>query len=120
LAALNAGHMAPVFGSGSVPAEEGNATKPTTATASLDPALVEKGKTLFANNGCAGCHKVGGQGGAVGPPLDGVGTRQPDPDWQVRHLKDPGAVVKGSTMPPYKQLSDADLKALASYLLSLK
>jgi ubiquinol-cytochrome c reductase cytochrome b subunit len=120
LAAVNAGHMAPVVGSGSVPAEGGRPAKPTTTTASLDPALVAKGKTLFANNGCAGCHKVGGQGGAVGPPLDGVGTRQPDLDWQIRHLKDPGAVVKGSTMPPFKQLSDSDLKALATYLLSLK
>jgi quinol-cytochrome oxidoreductase complex cytochrome b subunit/cytochrome c2 len=88
--------------------------------APLDPAAVQKGKALFASSGCAGCHTVAGKGGKVGPPLDGEGGRRPDSDWQVRHLKDPGAVVPGSTMPPYKQLSEPDLRALAAYMASLK
>jgi cbb3-type cytochrome oxidase cytochrome c subunit len=63
---------------------------------------------------------VAGQGAAVGPPLDGEGARHPDLNWQIQHLKDPAGVTRGSTMPPYKQLSDSDLKALAEFLLSLK
>ena len=61
----------------------------------LDPALIKKGHVLFQQNGCAGCHKVGGQGGAVGPPLDGESTRHPDLKWQVSHLKDPPGVTRG-------------------------
>ena len=63
---------------------------------------------------------VAGQGGTAGPPLDSTGNRHADLDWQVRHLKQPGSVVPGSTMPPYSHLSEADLKALATYLLSLR
>jgi cbb3-type cytochrome oxidase cytochrome c subunit len=63
---------------------------------------------------------VAGQGFAVGPPLNHVGTRHRDLNWQIQHLKDPAGVTRGSTMPPYKQLSDPDLKALAEFLLSLK
>jgi ubiquinol-cytochrome c reductase cytochrome b subunit len=86
----------------------------------LDPVLVQKGKALFDQNGCSGCHKVGGQGGAVGPPLDGEATRRPDLNWQIQHLKNPSAMTSGSTMPSYKQVSDSDLRALSMYLLSLK
>ena len=32
------------------------------------------GKAAFANY-CASCHQLGGQGGSVGPSLDGVGAR---------------------------------------------
>jgi ubiquinol-cytochrome c reductase cytochrome b subunit len=128
----NLGSMAPLFGPKTIPDARVASVRSTTgrradrsAPASpgsvpLDPALVAKGKSLVQQNGCLGCHKIAGQGGAVGPSLDGVGARHPDLDWQIRHLKDPIAVVPGSTMPPYKQLSDADLKALATYLLSLK
>ena len=84
----------------------------------------------------------------VGPDLANIGARKPDRDWQLRHLYDPQALVKGSMMPPYRYLfekrrilagqqpSDRALKienvppgyevvptdsaeALAAYLLSL-
>ena len=84
----------------------------------------------------------------VGPDLANIGARKPDRDWQLRHLYDPEALVKGSMMPPYRYLfekrripagqqpSDRALKvenvppgyevvptdsaeALAAYLLSL-
>jgi ubiquinol-cytochrome c reductase cytochrome b subunit len=115
----NAGHMAPLFAAVERPAARAATGRPATDTP-LDPALIAKGKALYEANGCAGCHKIAGQGGAVGPPLDGTGKRQPDLHWQVDHLKNPGSLVKGSTMPAYGQLSEADLRALANYLLSLK
>ena len=37
-------------------------------------AKVEEGARLFTQN-CAVCHQVGGQGGLVGPQLDGIGNR---------------------------------------------
>jgi ubiquinol-cytochrome c reductase cytochrome b subunit len=116
----NLGSMAPLFGPKTIPDARVASVRSTTGSVPLDPALVSQGKALVQKNGCLGCHKIAGQGGAVGPSLDGAGTRHPDLDWQIRHLKEPIAVVPGSTMPPYKQLSDADLKALATYLLSLK
>jgi putative heme-binding domain-containing protein len=44
--------------------------------AAHDPAAADpgKGKTLFATH-CAACHRLGGEGGLVGPQLDGIGTR---------------------------------------------
>lgn len=120
LSVMHLGSMAPLFGPKTFPDARVAAARSTTRDVSLDPALVKQGRALVEKNGCLGCHKIAGQGGAVGPPLDGAGTRRPSLDWQIRHLKAPSAVVPGSTMPPYKQLSDADLRALATYLLSLR
>ena len=36
-----------------------------------------KGKQLFQAN-CAACHRIGGDGGLVGPQLDGIGNRGAD------------------------------------------
>jgi cbb3-type cytochrome oxidase cytochrome c subunit len=40
----------------------------------------------------------------IGPDLAGVGTRLPDPNWQVLHLYAPRSVVKDSAMPPFRYL----------------
>lgn len=85
----------------------------------------------------------------IGPDLANIALRQPDANWQLRHLYAPRSEVKGSTMPPYRFLfetrkagakptSDAlklpaefspagyevlptsDAKALVAYLLSLR
>ena len=40
----------------------------------------------------------------VGPDLATVGTRLPDPNWQLLHLYDPVSQVAKSTMPPYRYL----------------
>ncbi|MGH2794742.1 MAG: cbb3-type cytochrome c oxidase subunit II [Actinomycetota bacterium] len=55
----------------------------------------------------------------LGPDLSCVGDRQDDPDWYVRHLRDPAAVRAESAMPPFDYLSTQELRALASYLLRL-
>lgn len=46
-----------------------NATKSALATESTDAREI-----LQANN-CFACHKLGDQGGAIGPPFDGIGSR---------------------------------------------
>jgi cytochrome c oxidase cbb3-type subunit II len=40
----------------------------------------------------------------LGPDLANVGTRQPDPQWHLRHLYNPRIEVKGSIMPAYQYL----------------
>jgi cbb3-type cytochrome oxidase cytochrome c subunit len=82
----------------------------------------------------------------VGPDLANVGVRLPDPNWHLRHLYAPNAVVPKSPMPPYRFLFEkrrlkgqrspealavpvetgyeviptADARALVAYVLSLR
>lgn len=79
---------------------------------------VTRGKELYAKLQCAGCHRIHGQGAAVGPDLSYIGQVR-DGDWLIRHFKDPQAVVPGSIMPPYS-LTSQELEDLTRYMLSLK
>jgi len=91
------------------------------------PAKVERGQQLFTANGCSGCHRVGSDGGAIGPNLSHEGLRNRSDTWQKQHLEDPLSVyVQGDTqgiswvMPRYDRLGDEDLGALVAYLQSLR
>ena len=79
-----------------------------------------EGQRLFALKGCQSCHMVNGVGGKVGPDLSHVGSRLPDADWHIRHLKDPRSVRPESAMPAFASLPEDELKELAEYLVSLK
>lgn len=116
----NADHMSPLLSAPEHSERVAVASTPRNDDPPLDPELVKKGQALVQSTGCLGCHAIGGQGGAVGPALDGTGSRHPDIEWQIRHLKNPPAEVPGSTMPPYNHLSEPDLRAMAHYLVSLK
>ncbi len=52
-----------------------------------DPDLVEKGKDLFASEGCAGCHQMERDG--TGPGLGDVTDRR-SPAWLARMIMHPG------------------------------
>ncbi len=78
----------------------------------------ERGKTVYQQLGCGGCHRIHGVGGAVGPDLSYVGDQR-DHDWLIRHFHNPQSVVPGSVMPPVNA-SDDDIEALTAYMLSLK
>jgi ubiquinol-cytochrome c reductase cytochrome b subunit len=84
----------------------------------LDPA-VARGKAVYERYGCAGCHQIHGEGGAIGPDLSFVGETRPERDWHLKHFRDPQAVSPGSIMPKFP-LSDQELEDLTSYMLSLK
>jgi ubiquinol-cytochrome c reductase cytochrome b subunit len=84
----------------------------------IDPS-VARGKALYEGFGCAGCHRIHGEGGAVGPDLSYVGDTRPEREWHMKHFRDPQAVSPGSIMPKFP-LSDQQLNDLASYVLSLK
>jgi hypothetical protein len=83
------------------------------------PVLVQ-GRQLYLQRGCIACHRIRGVGGTLGPDLTFVGNRRHDPEWLLHHFRDPQAVSPGSVMPPFKQLPEAELKALTVYMLSLR
>ncbi len=82
--------------------------------------LIQYGKTLYRQEGCFMCHQLNGEGGKVGPDLTVEGTRGRTDEWLIGHFKDPPAYTRGSIMPPFKNLTDDQLKALTTFLQSQK
>ncbi len=79
----------------------------------------ELGKRLYINKyGCNGCHRIGEEGGQVGPALDRAGFRL-NGAWIYRWVKNPQA-MKPETRMPALGLSDADAKAVTVYLNTLR
>ncbi len=67
---------------------------------------------------CTACHAVGGNGGNIGPALDGIGTRR-DTTWIDKWLIDPQAVKPGTAMPTLPMSND-ERAELVKYLGELK
>jgi ubiquinol-cytochrome c reductase cytochrome b subunit len=84
----------------------------------VDPGVAH-GKALYAQYGCAGCHRIHGEGGAVAPDLSYVGDARPDREWHYKHFRDPQSVSPGSFMPKLP-LTEQELRDVTSYMLSLK
>jgi len=81
--------------------------------------LAEVGRRLYQNKyGCNACHRVGEEGGVVGPALDRAGFRL-NPTWVFRWVKYPQS-LKPETRMPNLGLSDQDAKAVTMYLATLK
>ena len=80
------------------------------------PAAIE-GAQLLVANACMNCHSVKGEGGAIGPPFDGVSVRR-SRNWIAQHLRDPQSQTPGSIMPSFS-LSTHDRDLLIAYLCSL-
>jgi protein SCO1/2 len=93
--------------------------------APVDANLAKRGKALFSNRGCAGCHTFGKKLG--GPDLVGV-TERREKDWLRNWLKAPDQMLttdstakamlaefQGIKMPNMK-LTDADVDALVHYM----
>jgi len=94
------------------------AQAPTAAKPEAD--LIKYGKTLYRQEGCFMCHQLDGEGGKVGPDLTLEGTRGRTSEWLIGHFKDPPAYTPGSIMPPFKNLTDEQLQALAVFLQKQK
>lgn len=69
--------------------------------------------------GCKGCHRIGAEGGTLGPALDGVGRRMGDQKIR-RQLLDPKSVNPGSVMPSFAHLPGRDIDTLVDYLGDLR
>lgn len=83
----------------------------------LDP-VAAKGKKIYADNSCDGCHGGNGEGTDGGPKLIGVSSKF-DHDAMMKVLKDPTKKMRDGDMDPV-DLPDEDMNALISYINSLK
>jgi len=92
----------------------GSSNAPTGSSAG--DASTAKGKAIFDSQHCSGCHGDGGVGGS-GPALTHTSNQYP-PAQLMAVLKAPTAQMKAAGMVPLT-VSDADMKALVSYVSSL-
>jgi len=89
-----------------------------------------QGRALFESAGCGACHAVRGTqaNGVVGPDLSRIGGRRQlaaatlpnTPENLARFIADGQSVKPGNLMPEFKIFSDEELRALSTYLTSLK
>jgi mono/diheme cytochrome c family protein len=90
----------------------------TPARAESDAALAARGKQLFVEHGCHGCHTVGKMGTPIATDLTHVGARYPRTrleEW----LRDPAAQRPTAHMPRIR-LKGGEIMALAAYLAALR
>jgi len=90
-----------------------------------------RGKTIFALEGCLGCHQARGIGGIIGPDLTEQGEKtkheysfqnisgeQTISNWLKEHFRDPEMVSPGSQMLRIN-LDETELEALATFVRGL-
>lgn len=88
------------------------------ATAGSDTMVERENRPQVYNQTCIACHALGGQGGNVGPALDGVGDRMTQEEIEI-WLTNPGAVRPGTAMPKLP-LSEGEIRELAAFLSTLR
>jgi len=81
-------------------------------------ALVGQGRAVFRDQGCYGCHSAEGMGTPIGPDLSRIGAKRNE-TYLTRWLRDPSAHRPSAHMPKL-QLTEAEMRALAAYLGSLR
>ena len=81
-------------------------------------ALASRGKRLFTEQGCYGCHMIGKMGTPIANDLSQVGSKYPE-DYLREWLREPQQQKPRAHMPKV-QMADAEARALAAYLASLK
>lgn len=90
-----------------------------------DTAFASEGEELFAAS-CISCHAVTADGQKTAPNLTAFGDRNRVAGF-MKHteedlkewIKDPQKQKPGNTMPPFAHLSEAELDAIAGYLMGL-
>jgi mono/diheme cytochrome c family protein len=89
-----------------------------------NPAVVEKGMKVFADQKCSLCHSVGGKGNAKGPLEDSVAKLSADElrQWLVepQEMREKTGADRKPVMKSFATLPKGDLDALVVYLVSLK
>lgn len=85
----------------------------------LSPFAMAKAETLLREQwSCLGCHRLGDDGGRVGPPLDGIAQRL-RPEYVRALIADPSRLAPHAIMPgSFEQPDRLDL--IASFLLRRK
>ncbi len=89
------------------------ATERELAGAALSPAAA-----LVDQENCLACHSIRGKGGGSAPRFEWIGGRR-GPAWIARYVADPGAVSRGSRMPPFPDLSEGQRLMIGEFVVSL-
>jgi nitric oxide reductase subunit C len=90
----------------------------TLDTTALTPFEADRTRRLLEDRlACLGCHRIGGEGGGIGPPLDGLAERL-DPPFVLEMILDPQRAAPGSPMPR-QPMPPHEASRLARYLLEL-
>jgi ubiquinol-cytochrome c reductase cytochrome b subunit len=78
------------------------------------------GRELVDAQGCRSCHVIGGQGGQVGPSLDGVAARR-TPAYIHSYIEDPKNLNPNAVMPTFlPPLTHEQVEDITQYLLTLR
>ncbi len=77
------------------------------------------GAALVKEEGCLGCHRIGGVGSDVGPALDGVGSKY-DPNTLAEYIRNPQKINPASAMPAQTQIQPPEANSIAEFLAGLK
>jgi mono/diheme cytochrome c family protein len=85
------------------------------ALSSTDRERVER--LLERRVACRGCHAIGGSGGLIGPPLDGIAERA-ERGYVLGVIHDPSGTIPGTIMP-HQPIPSDDADRLATYLMEL-
>lgn len=97
---------------------DGSATPATTRTTAA--AAPTRGRLVFAQMGCGGCHALAAAGstGGIGPSLDDALAHHTHASLRAK-ISDPGP---GSVMPQdfARRMSRADLAALVDFLMAAR
>ncbi len=81
-------------------------------------ALVDRGRMVFRDQGCYGCHTAERMGTPIGPDLSHIGAKRNETDL-ARWLRDPSTHRPSAHMPKL-QLTETEVQALTAYLGSLR
>jgi nitric oxide reductase subunit C len=92
--------------------------KPTEVALKGKPQTLS-GKNVYNQYRCDLCHKIGGEGGAIGPDLTHIGSNKDSP-WLAKQIRDPKSNKPDAQMPPFPQISEGEIQALVNYLVNLK
>lgn len=101
-----------------------NLIEPTGFKAAQPSADSKKGEALFQKNRCATCHTIGGKGGCLAPPLDGIGARRSTEFIKARITRDKEAEEKfaevfGEELMPHLRVPASQSASIVKYLLTL-
>ncbi|MFB6344183.1 MAG: c-type cytochrome [bacterium] len=79
---------------------------------------IKKGRKLYKQYSCNGCHTIDGKGGKVGPDLSNVGNRL-KPDYIYNFIRDPKKYIPNTAMKD-KDLWPGEAEAITRYLSKQK
>lgn len=110
--------------------DEYNSWVETMAAEPVEPeegTTASDGRQVFEDQGCIGCHAVGGQGSAQGPTLTNFSDRETiagvveyNEENLEAWIRDPDSFKQGNNMQAYPDMEDQDMDALLDYLDTLE